>query len=176
MSTYMHDHFTLWEHPYSAKFSNFHTLCYNFTYSALLICYLCAWAMLHCSCTQVFIGIHQQGIFFPPTYDLSQVVYFSISDIFPSVESRNTSFHNYMCIVIKHCYQLNFVLFSDNFSNSILNSGAIHEANSQAIIGWANVPPDLPCLETILIAFVCSIHNFGVNVKEAVFFFSNNSI
>lgn len=30
---------------------------------------------------------------------------------------------------------LNFVLSSDSFSNCILNSGAIHEANSQAIIG-----------------------------------------
>ena len=44
----------------------------------------------------------------------------------------------------------NFVLSSDNLSNCILNSGAIHEANSQAIIGWANVPPFFPCLETSL--------------------------
>ncbi len=63
------------------------------------------------------------------------MVYFSISDIFSSVERRNPPFHNYMRLAIKHRYQLNFVLFSDNFSNSILNSGAIHEANSQAIIG-----------------------------------------
>ena len=40
-----------------------------------------------------------------------------------------------MYLAIKHRYQLNFVLFSDNLSNNILNSGAIHEANSQAIIG-----------------------------------------
>lgn len=28
--------------------------------------------------------------------------------------------------------------------------------------------PDLPYLETIPITFVCSIHNFGVNVKKAI--------
>ena len=84
---------------------------------------------------QIFIGIHQHGIFPLVTYTLHQVLFLSISDIFLSVERRNTSFHNYMCIVIKHRYQLNFVLSNDSFSNSILNSGAIHEANSQAIIG-----------------------------------------
>lgn len=34
----------------------------------------------------------------------------------------------------------------DNLSNSILNSGVSHEANSQAMIGWAKVPPDFPCI------------------------------
>lgn len=73
---------------------------------------------------------------FPPVpYDLHPGVYLSIPDIFPSVERRNPSFHNYMYLAIKHRYQLNFVLFSDSFSKSILNSGAIHEANSPAIIG-----------------------------------------
>ena len=69
----------------------------------------------------------------------------------------------------------NFVLSSGNLSNCILNSGAIHEANSQAIIGWANVPPFFPCLETMPIAFVWSIHNFGVNVNEAFFFLFESS-
>ena len=69
----------------------------------------------------------------------------------------------------------NFVLSSANLSNCILNSGAIHEANSQAIIGWANVPPFFPCLETMPIDFVWSIHNFGVNVNEAFFFLFESS-
>ena len=69
----------------------------------------------------------------------------------------------------------NFVLSSDNLSNCILNSGAIHEANSQAIIGWASVPPPLPGLETKPIAFVCSTHSFGVSVNEAAFFLLERS-
>ena len=55
-------------------------------------------------------------------------------------------------------------------------SGDIHDANSQPIIGCANVPPPLPCLEAIPIAFVFSIHSFGVKVNEAVFFFSKSSM
>ena len=70
----------------------------------------------------------------------------------------------------------NCCLFSDNFNNSILNSGVSHEANLQAIIGCTKVPPDLPCLENMPIAFVLSIHSFGVSVNEAVFFFSSSSI
>ena len=81
---------------------------------------------------------------------------------------------------IKHIgntnYAFNRPLSSDNFSNSILNSGDIHDANSQPIIGCANVPPPLPCLEVIPIAFVFSIHSFGVKVNEAVFFFSKSSM
>ena len=70
----------------------------------------------------------------------------------------------------------NHPLLKDNFSNSILNSGATQEANSQAIMGWAKVPPNFPCLETIPIAFVRLIQSLGVNVNEAAFFFSSSSM
>ena len=69
----------------------------------------------------------------------------------------------------------NFVLSSDNLSNCILNSGAIHEANSQAIIGWANVPPFFFFFFTMPIDFVWSILYFGVNVNEAFFFLFDSS-
>lgn len=39
-------------------------------------------------------------------------------------------------------------------SSNILNSGVSQEANSQAMIGCAKVPPDFPCLDTMPIAFV----------------------
>jgi len=42
---------------------------------------------------QIFVGIHQHDISPPATYDLSQVLFFSISDIFAPVERRNTSFN-----------------------------------------------------------------------------------
>ena len=64
----------------------------------------------------------------------------------------------------------------DKFSNNILNSGVSHEANSHAIIGWAKVPPDFPCLDTMPIAFVWLIHSFGVRVKDVAFFFSKSSL
>lgn len=71
---------------------------------------------------------------------------------------------------------LKYPRFKDSFSSCILNSGTSHEANSQAIIGWAKVPPDFPCFEMIPVAFVCSIHNLGVRVKDANFFFSSSSL
>jgi len=46
-----------------------------------------------------------------------------------------------------------------------LNSALIHEANSKAISRCAKVPPYLPDLETIPIAFVVSIHFCGVSEK-----------
>ena len=46
----------------------------------------------------------------------------------------------------------------------------------QAIIGWAKVPPDFPCFEMIPVAFVWSIHNLGVRVKDAAFFLASSSL
>ena len=76
---------------------------------------------------------------------------------------------------VPHSY-LKDLRFKDSFSSCILNSGTNHEANSQAIIGWAKVPPDFPCFEMIPVAFVWSIHNLGVRVKDAAFFLSSSSL
>ena len=62
-----------------------------------------------------------------------------------------------------------FIPLNLNLRNhSDLNSASFYISKSQAINGCAIVPPLLPCLDIIPIAFVRSIHFFGVKVNCGV--------
>ena len=79
--------------------------------------------------------------------------------------------HSELSIVILRLldFILNFRSWADkNLTTSNLNSVSFYISKSQAINGCAIVPPLLPCLDIIPIAFVRSIHFFGVKVNCGV--------